>query len=220
MQQSLGDSLFSRTQQRVLGVLFAQPERGFNASEIIRRAAVGRGSVQRELARLASSGLVTVTAVGNQKLYQANARSPLFRELRSIVLKTSGVAEAIRAALAPLADDIELALIFGSVAKRQDRAESDIDLLIVADDIPLETIFARLAPVERRLARKIAPKVLTPAEYRRRRTSRNPFLEKVLAGEHLTLMGTTDGDAATRSSRVRRTAQDGAAGAGGDRRPH
>jgi len=96
IQSSVDDALFSRTQQRVLGLLFGETARSFYASEIMRRAAAGRGTVQRELQRLVSSGLVTVKDIGNQKHYRANADAPIFDELRSIILKTSGLTDAIR----------------------------------------------------------------------------------------------------------------------------
>ena len=99
---SLADALFSATQQRVLGYLFGQPERSFFATELIRLAGGGSGGVQRELARLADSRLVTVTRVGTQKHYQANPKSPIFAELCAIAQKTVGLAEPLRKALAPL----------------------------------------------------------------------------------------------------------------------
>lgn len=186
---SLADALFTTTQQRVLALLFGQPARSFYASELIERTGSGSGAVQRELKRLASSGLVTVKRIGNQKHYQANPDSPVFEELRSVVNKTVALAEPIRMALAPLADRIQLALLYGSVAKGTDTATSDIDVLIVASEVTLEDIFAVLAPVEAGLGRKISPTLYTPAEFADRRASGASFLARVFAGEHLLLMG-------------------------------
>ena len=101
-RKSLADALFTKTQQRVIGVLFGQPERSFYASELIRDAGTGSGAAQRELAKLEGSGLISARRIGHQKHYQANAVSPLYPELRSIVLKTVGLAEPLRAALKPL----------------------------------------------------------------------------------------------------------------------
>lgn len=123
---SLAQALFSGTQQRVLGLLFGQPDRSFYATELIALAGAGSGAVQRELARLAQSGLVTVRPVGNQKHYQANPDSPIYAELCGIARKTVGLAEPLRAALAPMAARIKAAFVFGSVAKQQDTASSDI----------------------------------------------------------------------------------------------
>lgn len=115
---SLADALLTRTQQRVLGVLFGQPGRSFYASELIRTAGTGSGAAQRELAKLENSGLVLARRIGQQKHYQANAASPLFEELRGIVLKTVGLAEPIREALRPLSSAIRAAFVYGSVGSR------------------------------------------------------------------------------------------------------
>src|SRR5262249_19180943 len=131
----IADALFSRTQQRVLGLVFGQPDRQYGTVELIKLADSGSGAVQRELQRLVSSGLVSCTQLGQQKRYQANRESPLFEELRAIVEKTAGVSEVVRAALAPLEPKLRLAVLFGSVAKSTDSATSDIDVLIVSDDL-------------------------------------------------------------------------------------
>src|SRR5687767_2652991 len=123
----LGSALFSRVRLRVLGILFGNPERQFSSSEIIELAASGSGAVQRELARLSAADLVSVTASGNRKLYQANRRAPLYRELRGIV-RTVAVMEPLRLALQVFARKISLAFVYGSVASGKDRAASDIDV--------------------------------------------------------------------------------------------
>lgn len=194
---SIADALFSRTQQRVLGLLFGEPERSFFVTEILQRAGSGRGTVQRELERLAGSGLVTVTRIGNQKHYQANRQAPVFEELRSLVAKTSGLADPIRKALQPLQRKIDLALIYGSVARGEAHASSDVDLLVVADDVTLEQIYARLLPVEKTLARKINPTLYTPEEFRKRRRN-SSFVQKLLGGPVIVLYGTLDGEEAAR----------------------
>ena len=132
---SLADALFSGTQQRVLGLLFGQPERSFYATELIGLTGGGSGAVQRELARLEQSGLVTIKALGNQKYYQANPASPIFTELTGIAQKTVGLAEPLRQALLPLTRKISAAFVYGSVAKKQDTASSDIDLMVISDKL-------------------------------------------------------------------------------------
>src|SRR5262249_36975991 len=121
-RKSLADALLTKTQQRVLGTLFGQPDRSFYASELIREAGTGSGAAQRDLARLEESGLIVSRRIGHQKHYQANAASPLFSELRNIVLKTVGLAEPLRDALKPLASAIRAAFVYGSVAKATDQA--------------------------------------------------------------------------------------------------
>jgi predicted nucleotidyltransferase len=195
---TLAGALFSATQQRVLGLLFGQPERSFFATELINLAQAGSGAVQRELERLAESGLVAVTRIGNQKHYQANRAAPIFKELRGIATKALGPAEALRAALAPLAGRVRAAWLYGSVAKGTDRARSDMDVLIVADDLTLEEVYAALKPAEKRLGRPVNPTLYTSKEFERRRAAGNPFLDKVLSGERILLIGGDDGVGATR----------------------
>ena len=189
---ALIDALFTSTQQRVLALLFGQPERSFYVTELMSLASSGRGAVQRELGRLAQGGLVTITRVGNQKHYQANHDSPLFEELCSIIRKTVGLQDPIQAALEPLAKKISVALIYGSIAKRSDTAASDIDLLIVSDQLTLEEVYAALSPVESLLDRKVNPTLYTSKEFEQRRKSRNSFLARVLNGPHIVLSGAVD----------------------------
>jgi predicted nucleotidyltransferase len=193
---SLVDALFTSTQRRTLGLLFGQPSRSFFANELIALTGSGSGAVQRELRRLEDSGLVTTTKVGSRKYYQANAAAPLFHELRSIIRKTVGLAQPLKAVLDPLARHIQLALVYGSVAKRTDTANSDVDLLIVSDDLTLEQAYAAIAPAEQELSRKISVNLYTTGEFARRREADNPFLSRVFAGERIVLLGSEDGAAA------------------------
>jgi predicted nucleotidyltransferase len=186
------DALFPRTKQRLLGLLFGQPERSFATTELIRLARAGSGAVQRELDRLVAAGLVTATVSGTQKRLSANRASPLFEELRGIVEKTAGIADQLRSALVPLAPSLHLAVLYGSVAKDADRAASDIDVLLVTDDLTLERVFAALQPVEERVGRRVSPTLYTSEEFVRRRISRHPFLTKVLSGKHVVLLGSED----------------------------
>lgn len=191
-QASLADALFSTTQQRVLGLLFGQPERSFYASELIALVGAGSGAVQRELARLQQSGLVTVRRLGTQKHYQANPDSPLFAELSAIARKTVGLAEPLKQALRTLAPQITAAFVFGSVAKRKDTAASDIDLMIVSDKLTYADAYAALESVGRRLGRTVNPTVYTRREFARRRRDGNAFLTRVLAQPKLWIVGSED----------------------------
>ena len=191
-RSGLADALFTGTQQRVLGLLFGQPERSFYATELIGLAGAGSGAVQRELARLSQCGLVSVRAVGNQKHYQANPDSPLFEELCGIVLKTVGLAEPLREALAPLAKQVRAAFVFGSVAKRQDTAASDIDLMLVSDTLTYADVFAALETAGARLGRPVNPTILTGTALARRITEDNAFVTRVLAQPKLWLFGGED----------------------------
>lgn len=189
----IADALFSGTQQRVLGLIYGQPDRSLTVSELIGLARSGSGAVQRELARLAQSGLVTIENEGGRKHVRANRDSPIFDELRGLVDKTLGVPRVLAAALEPAAARIELALLYGSVAKGSDGASSDIDVLLVSDHLSLEEAFALLGPAEAHLGRKISPVIYTVEEFQQRRRAQHPFLTRVLGGRHEILHGSLDG---------------------------
>jgi len=191
-RSGLADALFTSTQQKVLGLLFGHPDRSFFVTQIMDLARSGRGAVQRELQRLEKAGLASVRMVGNQKHYQANPESPLFDELSSIMRKTVALEDPLRAAVESLPGTVHLALIYGSVAKGEDSSASDVDLLLVADDLTLEQVFSALSPVEDSLARKVNPTLYTQEEFRRRRYRGNAFLKRVLNGPLITLTGSID----------------------------
>jgi predicted nucleotidyltransferase len=192
LETSLGEALFAGVQRRLLALFYGQPERSFYTNELLRLTATGRGGLQRELARLVMSGLVSATTVGNQKHYQANRNSPIFSELRSIVLKTFGLADVVRDVLAPLAAKMDLAFIFGSVAKGNDTATSDIDVLVVSDDMAYADLFNALSMAEERLGRKISPTLYGAAEFARKVHDDNHFVSRVLAQPKIFLKGTED----------------------------
>jgi predicted nucleotidyltransferase len=196
--RTIADALFSRTQQRVFSLVFGQPERAFGMSELIALAGSGSGAVQREVQKLLDSKLIVATTAGRQKRYQANHAAPIFQELHSIVEKTAGVPGRLRAALAPLAARVRLALLYGSVAKQTDNAMSDIDVLVVSDDLTLEEVFTILQDAERELGRSVSPTLYTSDEFRRRRRSGHPFLTRVLDGPHIVLVGELDAVAPSR----------------------
>jgi predicted nucleotidyltransferase len=189
---NLSDALFSTTQQRVLGLLFGQPDRSFYATEMIGLAGVGSGGVQRELARLAQSGLVTVRPVGNQRHYQANPEAPIYAELCGIVRKTFGMADPLRLALTPLAAQIKCAFVFGSVAKRQDTASSDIDLMVISDSLGYADTFAALEVASTQLGRTVNPTIYSTKELAKRIKQGEAFVTRVLAQPKLWLIGGDD----------------------------
>ena len=185
----LADALFSGTKQRVLGLLFGQPSRSFYATELIGLAGSGSGSVQRELAKLAQSGLVTVRSVGNQKHYQANTQSPIFTELCGIAQKTVGLAEPLRDALAPLVQQIIAAFVYGSIAKKSDTASSDIDLMLVSDDLSYADVFATLEVASSKLGRMVNPTIHTSKEFTKRVKAQESFLNRVLEQPKVWIVG-------------------------------
>lgn len=186
---TLSDALFPKVRQRVLAVLFGAPDRSFYANEVIALAQSGTGAVQRELADLSGAGLLTVRKQGNQKHFQANAQSPVFAELRGLVLKTVGLADVLREALAPLAGQITQAFVFGSMAKQQDSAASDVDLLLVSDTLGYGDVLAALEPAMQRLGRTINPALYTAADFQARRAGDNAFIHRVMQQPKIWLIG-------------------------------
>lgn len=187
-------ALFSATQQKVLALLFGQPDRSYLTTEIIARCGGGSGGVQRELARLAASGLVQVERVGRQAHYRANTASPVFPELTALVRKTVGLVDPLRQALQPLSDRIALALVYGSVARGEAKASSDVDLLVVSDELMPEDLYRVLSAVEEQISRPVHPTLMKRLEFERRRSQEGSFVQRVLGGPVEWLMGGPDAD--------------------------
>ena len=189
----IADALFTKVLQRVLAVLYGNPGRSFYANEVIALASSGTGAVQRELARLEAAGLVIVTRVGKQKHYQANEAGPVYQELRGLVLKTSGMVDVLRVALAPLAAQIHAAFVYGSVAKRQDTAKSDIDLMVLSDSLSYADLFASLEEATNRLGRTVNPTVYSRKDLEKRIQADNAFVKRVLEQPKLWVIGEEHG---------------------------
>ena len=188
----LADALFPAVRQQVLAVLFGTPDRSFYANEVIALAQSGTGAVQRELAGLSEAGLLTVRKQGNQKHYQANADAPVFAELRGLVLKTMGLADVLRAALAPLAGQMDAAFVYGSIARQQDTAQSDVDVLIVSDTLGYGEVFGVLEDASTALGRKVNPTLYTPADWAHRMENDNAFVTRVWQQPKIWLIGNED----------------------------
>ena len=185
----LASALFTPVQQRVLGLLFGQPERTFQSAEVIRLAGSGTGAVHRQLSRLEASGLVTVQRSGNQKFYRARVDSPIYAELTSMIAKTVGVAAPIRQALSQFRRGIKAAFLYGSVAKQMDRASSDIDVMVVATGLPYADVFEALQPAEAALGRTVSPTVISPRDWRAKRSRKDSFVARIAAQPKIFLMG-------------------------------
>lgn len=186
---SLSSALFSNVQQRVLALIFGHPERSFYTSEIVRNVRSGTGAVERELSRLERSGLVSTERIGNQKHYRANRASPIFEELHSLVMKTVGLTEPLRQCLAAYADKIKAAFVYGSVAKGTDTASSDIDLMVIGDDLTYADLYAGLEKAEAILKRPVNPNFLSLKDWRRRLGQKNPFVTKISAQPKIFVFG-------------------------------
>jgi predicted nucleotidyltransferase len=186
---SIATALFSDSQGRVFRWLFGQPERSYHLSELRRLTQLGSASLQRELNRLVDSGLVLSEHLGNQRRFQANPDSPVYGELLALTRKTLGIAPLLAEALQPIAERLSIAFIYGSVAKETDTAKSDIDLLLVGDNLSLNEVLTLLLPLETQLGRKINPNCYTRAEYAKRLSEPNSFINRLLAQPTLPLIG-------------------------------
>lgn len=189
LQPTMADALFPKVRQRVLGVLFGNPGRSFYANEVIALAQSGTGAVQRELTALLDSGLLLMTKRGNQKHFQANAAAPVFAELRGLVLKTMGLADVLRAALTPLEAQITAGFVYGSVAKQQDTAQSDIDVLIVSSTLGYADVFGALENATTQLGRKVNLTLYMPDDIAKRIAQDNSFITRVLQQPKIWLIG-------------------------------
>lgn len=186
---SLNQALFTPAQSKVLEWLFGQPQRWFHIQELMRLTSLASASLQREVKRLHDAGLVVEERIGNLRRVQANPNSPVFKEMVSLVSKTMGAIPAITEALAPLAGRLQLALVFGSVAKGTDHAGSDVDVLVVSNSLSLQDLLTVLLPVEERIARRVEVKLYTEEEFKARRDEVGSVVNRIIAEPHTLLYG-------------------------------
>ncbi|WP_370262443.1 nucleotidyltransferase domain-containing protein [Limnobacter sp.] len=170
-----------------MALIFLNPDRSFYLNEIVRHSNAGKGAVQRELNKLETAGLVRVQHIGNQKHFQANADCHVFQELRSIVVKTFGIKDVLMNFLSPKATTISLAFIYGSFAKGEATAQSDIDLMIISDELELPDLLQTLMPAEAQLGKQIQATLYRSHEFKQKQAGE--FLRRVLAGPVIPLIG-------------------------------
>lgn len=187
MHQSLPALLFPEYRRRVLGLLLLRPDEALHGREIARRTGLAPGTITRELTRLAEVGLLKREKRGNQQLYSADTAGPIFAELASILRKTSGMADVLVQALAPVAPKLRLAFVFGSVAQGRETAGSDIDLMLIGD-IGFRELVELLYPAQTTLGRELNPKLYSAAEFSAKAPT-EPFLADVLAKPKIFLIG-------------------------------
>jgi len=176
----LTDLLLGDYRKKVLSQLLLHPDADYHVRELARLTGTAPGSLHKELSRLAAAGLVR---------YQANRQCPVYPELASLLRKTTGAAELLAQALAPLQPS--LALIFGSVAGGTETAASDVDMLVVTECGFGEVVCA-LFGAQTTLGREINPVVYTPAELQAHVVEQDPFVANLLAGPYILLKGTQD----------------------------
>jgi predicted nucleotidyltransferase len=188
---NLGVLLFGAYRRQVLALLLMHPEQSFHVREIARITGKAAGTLYRELSSLAEAGLLLRSPLGNQVHYQANPACPIYEELRGILRKSFGVADILREALDSLAARVDVAFIYGSVARGDDRANSDVDVMIVGRVKFAEAVLA-LSSVEEILRRQVNPHVYSSREFKTKFPGQEPYLARVVEGPKIYLIGTDD----------------------------
>lgn len=191
IMQRPANLLFPGYRRQVLALLYLRPEEALHGREIARRTGLPSGTLTRELSRLADAGLLKRETRGNQVIYSANRASPIFEELASILRKTSGIADVLAEALSTRVGAISVAFVYGSMARGEEVASSDIDVLVVGT-VSLREVSSRLNPLQPILGRDINTKIYRPDEWRERVAARDPFVEGVLARPKIFIVGTAD----------------------------
>lgn len=184
----VGEVLFGRTRRAVLALLYGHADEEFYLRQIIRAAGVGQGSMQRELEQLVGSGLVLRRTLGRQVFFKANPDSPVYKELRSLLLKTAGVADVLREALASLATRIDVAFVYGSVARGDERRASDVDVMIIGN-VSFAEVSRALRPAQERLGREVNPTVYSPTELREKLAAGHHFVRSIAERDKVFLFG-------------------------------
>ncbi len=190
-KSSLIDALFPRIRQGILAATVMHPERWWYLSDLARHLRVTPSSLQRELTSLVQAGILERRQEGRQVYYRPDPECPILSELQSIMVKTAGLVDVLRQVLQPFAPRIECAFIYGSIARSEELGDSDIDLMLIGR-LGLSDLAPALPPAEQRLGRSINPTLYAPNEWGQKRQEGHPFLQRVLDGEKLFVIGTQD----------------------------
>lgn len=183
----IAEALFSKARRSVLALLYGHPNKAFYTREIVAAAGAGASQVQKELDQLTRAGLLIRERRANQVYFRANPDAPVFAELSGLVAKTFGIADVLRVALAPFGNLIDIAFIYGSVARNAHHASSDIDVFLVGD-ILLSQLALSLSAVEKKLGRQASTTVFDRYEFATRIKQGDHFISKVLAGPKIFLV--------------------------------
>jgi len=185
------DALLPKTRQGILAAMLVQPEKAWYASELARRMGVPSSSLQRELQNLTQAGILKTHRQGRMAYYQANEASPVFSDLRGLLLKTAGLVDVLADALKPLAPKLRIVFVYGSIASGSEQSDSDIDLMVIGTVSPTELALP-LRRAREQLGREINPTVYTPAEFAKKRAAKDHFLTQVLDKPKLFVVGNSD----------------------------
>ncbi len=185
------DALLPKTRQGILAATLVQPQKAWYVSELARRMGVPSSSLQRELHDLTAAGILKTHRQGRMVYFQANTDSPIFSELRGLLLKTAGLVDVLADVLQPLAPKLRLVFVYGSIASSSEHSDSDIDLMVVGTVSPAD-LAVPLRHARELLGREINPTVYTPAEFGKKRSAKDHFLTRVLDKPKLFVLGNSD----------------------------
>jgi len=180
--------LFGKVRRAILSTLFGHADEAFYLRQIVRMTSFGLGPVQRELRQLTASGIIRRTVSGRQVYFQANPDSPIFSELKGLIIKTAGIGDTLRAALAPIVGQIELAFVYGSIARGEEGLRSDVDLLVVGN-VTFADVVKNLQGAQKLLGREISPTVYPAEEFKSKVRAKHHFLTSVFKGPKIYLIG-------------------------------
>jgi len=190
-KNNLSEALFSKSRKAILALLFSNTDEAFYIRQLSRAAGVFLGPLQRELKRLTDAGIIQRTMHGKQVYYQANKKCPIFEELKSFIVKTAGIADVLRGAISSLADKIDCAFVYGSFAEGEQRAQSDVDVMVIGD-VSFKDVSAALSGAQETLSREVNPTVYPLAEFKKKIASGHHFLNTVLKEKKIFLIGDED----------------------------
>ncbi len=205
------DALFTAPRQGILTATLMKPGHWWYLSDLARHLGLHHATLQRELARLTKAEILLTRRDGNRAYYRANSDSPIFPELRSLLTKTAGLVDALREALTPFQNVVEVAFVYGSVARATEASESDVDLMIVGN-ATVKRLASAIRKVERRLGRPVNPSVYREVEFAKKLASGNHFLRNVLDREKLFVVGNQSDLERLAQGRAHRGPQAGARG--------
>ena len=184
----LSKTLFGKTRRAVLSILYSHTDESFYLRQLVRITGIGVGAMQRELKQLTDAGIIRRLQIGRQIFFQANTDCPVFKELRDLIIKTIGVGDVLRSALVPLAERIQLAFIYGSIARGDETRGSDLDILVVGD-ITFAEVVSVISPLQETLSREINPSVYPLNEFRSKVSAGQHFINTVLEAPKVFVIG-------------------------------
>ena len=190
-RECLSTVLFGKTRKAILSLLYGNADQSFYQREIVRRTGVGMGAAQREVRQLSDSGIIKRTVRGNQVYYQADSSCPVFKELKSLVIKTVGVADVLKISLKPLSVRIKAAFIYGSIVRGDEHSGSDVDIMVIGN-VTFAEVSSALSDAQKELSREINPSVYPGKELRAKISEKNHFMKTVINQDKIFLIGDDD----------------------------